>query len=110
MTETDYTNREIDRMFGEIQESLKAQDIVLADIKGRVKETNGSIARATLQIAENKSDVASNWRAIIIGTTMFILLVVPLIGIIYYNTQSSVKTLQNQIIALQSQLIKLQLK
>lgn len=92
-----YTNREMDMKFQEIKDILHNQNDDLNQIKINGRETNGKVAQAFLEIAKNKSDSASNWRAIQVGTSIFVLVVIPLCGIIYYNIQGSIKLLQSQI-------------
>lgn len=42
--DTDYSKREIDRMFGEIRDSFSSQNVVLNEIKTQVKTTNGRVS------------------------------------------------------------------
>ena len=93
-----YTNREMDMKFKEVTDLLAGQNITLEAIDKKVAITNGKVAEAFKQIAETKSDVGSNWRAIQVGTAIFVLAVIPLLGIIYYNIQNSIKNIQFEVI------------
>lgn len=97
MNESAYTNREMDMKFKEVMDVLHGQNDQLTKIDSRVAITNGSVAKAFVQIAEQKSDVASNWRAIQVGVAIFVMVVIPLCGIIYYNLAKQVNSLQVQI-------------
>lgn len=92
-----YTNREMDMKFKEITDLLADQNITLEAIDKKVGVTNGKVADQEKRIAETKSDVASNWRAMQVGTAMFVLVVVPLCAIIYNNIQNSIKAIQTEI-------------
>lgn len=97
-----YTNREMDMKFGEIKDILSGQNEDLTEIKKQTTTTNGKVGEAFKQIADTKSDIASNWKAIQVGTALFVLVVIPLCGVIYYNLTNQVKNLQNAVIKLQS--------
>lgn len=89
-----YTNREMDMKFEGLTKLLTDQNIILDAIDKKVGITNGKVGEAFKQIAATKSDVASNWRAIQVFTAIFILVVIPLCAVIYSNLQSSVRSLQ----------------
>lgn len=102
MESVPYTNREMDMKFKEVMDVLHTQNESLAKIDTKVATTNGSVARAFVDIANTKADAASNWRAIQVGTAIFICVVIPLCGIIYYNLTKQVGILQGQVIKIQT--------
>ena len=94
--------------FGEIRELLVGQNGDLTEIKVAVKETNGKVAKAALDIAENKLEaekeflrikgsINSNWRAIQVGTAIVCFAVIPLCSVIYYNLQKNLINLQSRV-------------
>lgn len=66
--ETDYSKREIDRMFGEIRDSFTSQNVVLNEIKTQVKTTNGRVSSL------------EKWRYVVVGFCSCItLILLPLL-------------------------------
>lgn len=94
--ETDYTKRELDEFFKEISRRFDVQDRKLDRIEVQTTTTNGKVALAFREIEQNKSNINQNWRAIQIATAIFVTVIIPLIGIIYYSVTSTVRDTQRQ--------------
>lgn len=92
-----YSNREIDRMFLEIQGSLNR-------IEGQTTKTNGHVADAFKLIEKNKDDATKEinklktWRASnSVAIAIIVIVVIPLCVYIFNRAIARIDTLSNRI-------------